>query len=93
MVKEGERFCTNGKVISGEKGEMIGKSMTSEGQIFSHQEMSIAIKKLKENKAADEKKLNENKAANEKKSKIGCIHGEFGRRNWMMGDCCIGKVK
>ena len=28
--------------------------MTSEGQIFSQQEMSVAIKKMKENKAADE---------------------------------------
>ena len=35
-----------------EKG-MIGKSMTSEGQMFSQQEMSVAIKKMKENKAAD----------------------------------------
>ena len=28
--------------------------MTSEGQIFSQQEMSVAIKKVTENKAADE---------------------------------------
>ena len=28
--------------------------MTSEGQIFSQQEMSVTIKKMKENKAADE---------------------------------------
>ena len=28
--------------------------MTSEGQIFSQEEMSVAIKKMKENKAADE---------------------------------------
>ena len=34
--------------------EMIGKGMTSEGQIFSQQEMSAAIKKMKEYKAADE---------------------------------------
>ena len=34
--------------------EMIGNGMTSEGQIFSQQEMNVAIKKMKENKAADE---------------------------------------
>ena len=28
-------FCTNGKVTLGQKKEMIGKGMTSEGQIFS----------------------------------------------------------
>ena len=55
VVKEVERFwdklfCTHGKMTLGEKG----KGMTSEGQIFSQQEMSIAIKKMKENKAADE---------------------------------------
>ena len=33
---------------------MIGNGMTSEGQIFSQQEMSVAIKKMIENKAADE---------------------------------------
>ena len=22
-----------------------------------------------------------------------CIHGEVGRRGWMMGDCCIGEVE
>ena len=38
----------------GQKKEMIGNGMTSEGQIFSQQEMSVAIKKMKENKAADE---------------------------------------
>ena len=59
VVKEVERFwgnlfCTNGKVRLGLKKEMIGKAMTSEGQIFSQQEMSVAIKKMKENKAADE---------------------------------------
>ena len=59
VVKEVERFwgnlfCTNGKVTLGQKKEMIGNSMTSEGQIFSEQEMSVAIKKMKENKAADE---------------------------------------
>ena len=47
-------FCTNGKVTLGEKKEMIGKGMTSEGQICIQQEMSVAIKKMKENKAADE---------------------------------------
>ena len=59
VVKEMERlwgnfFCTNGKVTLGQKKERIGKGMTSEGQIFSHQEMSVAIKKMKENEAADE---------------------------------------
>ena len=59
VVKEVERFwgnlfCTNGKVTLGQKKEMIGNGMTSEGQIFSQQEMSVAIKKMKENKAADE---------------------------------------
>ena len=29
----------------------------------------------------------------EKKSKVVCINGEIGRRRWMMGDCCIGKVE
>ena len=33
---------------------MIGKGMTSEGKKFSQQEMSITIKKMKENKAAYE---------------------------------------
>ena len=47
-------FCINGKVTLGEKKEMIGKGMTSEGQIFSQQEMSVAIKKMKENNAAHE---------------------------------------
>ena len=37
VVKEVERFwgnlfCTNGKVTLGEKGEMIGKGMTSDGE-------------------------------------------------------------
>ena len=50
----GNLFCTNGKVTPGQKKEIIGKGMTSEGQIFSQQEMSVAIKKMKENKAADE---------------------------------------
>ena len=50
----GNMFCTNGKVTLGRNKEMIGKGMTSEGQIFSQQEMSVAIKKMKENKAADE---------------------------------------
>ena len=59
VVQEVERFwgnlfCTNGKVTQGQKKEMIGNGMTSEGQIFSQQEMSVAIKKMKENKAADE---------------------------------------
>ena len=44
-------------VTIGEKREMIEKGMTSEGQIFSQQEMSVAIKKLKENKAADESRV------------------------------------
>ena len=34
--------------------DMIGKGMTSEGNIFSHQEMSVTINKMKENKAEDE---------------------------------------
>ena len=38
----------------GQKKEMIGNGMTSEGQIFNQQEMSVVIKKMKENKAADE---------------------------------------
>ena len=55
VVKEVERFwdnlfCTNGIVTLGQKNEMIGMGMTSEGQIFSQQEMSVAIKKMKENK-------------------------------------------
>ena len=50
----GNLFCTNGKVTLGQKKEMIGKGMTSEGQIFSQQEMGVAINKRKENKAADE---------------------------------------
>ena len=59
VVKEVERFwsnlfCTNGKVTLGQKNEMVGNGMTSEGQIFSQQEMNIAIKKMKKNKAADE---------------------------------------
>ena len=59
VVKEVERFwgnlfCTNRKVTQGQKKGMIGKGMTSEGQIFSQQEMIVAIKKMKENKAAVE---------------------------------------
>ena len=59
VVKEVERFwdklfCTNGKVTLGEKKEMIGTGMRSEGQIFSQQEMSVTIKKMKENKSADD---------------------------------------
>ena len=50
----GNLFCTNRKVTLGQKKEMIGNGMTSEGQIFSQQEMSVAIKKMNENKAADE---------------------------------------
>ena len=38
----------------GQKKEMIGKGMTSEGQLFSQPEMSVAIMKMKENKAAVE---------------------------------------
>ena len=30
---------------------------------------------------------------NEKTSKVVCINDEVGRRRWMMGDCCIGKVE
>ena len=30
---------------------------------------------------------------NEKKSNVECINVEVGRRRWMMGDCCIGKVE
>ena len=41
-------------MTQGQKKEMIGNGMTSEGQIFSKQEMSVAIKKMKENTAADE---------------------------------------
>ena len=29
----------------------------------------------------------------EKKSKMVCINGKVGRRRWMMGHCCIGKVE
>ena len=59
VVKEVERFwgnliCRNGKVTLGQKKEMIGKGMASKGQIFRQQEMSVEIKKMKENKAADE---------------------------------------
>ena len=42
----GNLFCTNGKVTLRQKKEMIGNGMTSEGQIFSQQEMSVAIKKM-----------------------------------------------
>ena len=49
----GNLFCTNGKGTLGQKKEMIGNGIKSEGQIFSQQEMSVAIKKMKENKAAD----------------------------------------
>ena len=37
-----------------EKKERIGKGMKSETKIFSQQEMGVAIKKMKENKAVDE---------------------------------------
>ena len=50
----GNLFCTNGKVTLGQKKELFANGMTSEGQIFSQHEMSVAIKKMKENKAADE---------------------------------------
>ena len=50
----GQIVFTNGKVTLGEKGEMIGKGMTIGWQIFIQREMSVAIKKMKENKAADE---------------------------------------
>ena len=59
VVKEVDRFWgnlffTNGKVTLGQKKGMIGKGMASEGKTFSQQEMNVAIKKMKENKAADE---------------------------------------
>ena len=57
VVKEVEilwKFYTNGKVTPAQKREMIGNGMTSEGQIFSQQEISVAINKMKENKAEDE---------------------------------------
>ena len=62
VVKEVERFwgnlfCTNGKVTLGQIKELIGNGMTSEGQIFSQQEMSVTIKKMKENKAVDESRV------------------------------------
>ena len=41
-------------MILGEKNEMLGNGMTSEGQILSQQGIIVAIKKMKENKAADE---------------------------------------
>ena len=49
VVKEVERFwgnlfCTNRKVTLRQKKEMIGNGMTSEGQIFCQQEMSVANK-------------------------------------------------
>ena len=43
-----------GKYTLEQKEDMIGKGMTSEGQIFSQQEMSVAIKRMKENRAAAE---------------------------------------
>ena len=30
---------------------------------------------------------------NEKKSKVLCIHGEVGRRGWMIGDWCLGEAE
>ena len=50
----GKLFCTNEKVTLGDKKEMIGKGMTSEGQIFSQQTIRVTIKEMKENKASDE---------------------------------------
>ena len=52
VVKEVERFwgnlfCTNGKETLGQKNETIVNGMTSEGQIFSQHDMSVAIKKIK----------------------------------------------
>ena len=44
--------CTNGKATLGEKRE-FGNGMTSGGLTFSQQEISVAIKKMKENKAVD----------------------------------------
>ena len=53
MVKEVERFwgnlfCTNGKVTLGQKKEMIGNGMTSEGQIFSQQDRDECCNKENE---------------------------------------------
>ena len=45
----GNLFCTRA-----EKKEIIGTDMTSEWQKFSLHGMSVAIKKMKENKASDE---------------------------------------
>ena len=42
----GNLICTNGQVTLGQEKEMIGNGMTSEGQIFSLQKMSVAIKKM-----------------------------------------------
>ena len=39
----GNLFCTNWKMTLEQKKEMNGKGMTSEGQIFCQQEMSVAI--------------------------------------------------
>ena len=39
---------------------MIGKGMTSEGQIISQQEMSVGIKKMKDNKSEDESRVLQN---------------------------------
>ena len=50
----GQLLCTNGKVTLGDKREMTGKDMTSEGQLFSQQEMSVAIKKMNFNKVEGE---------------------------------------
>ena len=52
VVKEvdifcGKLFCTNWKMTLGEKREMIEKAMTSEGQTFRQQDISVAIKKRK----------------------------------------------
>ena len=44
----GNLFCTNRKVTLGQKREMIGMGTTSEGHIFSQQEMSVAINKMKD---------------------------------------------
>ena len=37
--------------------EVIGKGMTSEGEIFSKQELNVATKKMKENKAVDKSEV------------------------------------
>ena len=47
-------FCTNANAALVVKKEMIENGMTSGEKNSCQQEMSVAIKKIKENKAADE---------------------------------------